>query len=124
MRHVNLSSGNDITLLHCGAEYFPAMIAAFDAARYEIWLETYIFAADATANRVRDALIDAARRGVEVRVITDWHGTGPWQTAALDEAFPPPASSIGHSTRGFARGSAARIANCAWWMGLLLSSAA
>jgi cardiolipin synthase len=76
MRHLKYSIGNDIALLQCGAEFFPALIAAIDAAQAEIYLETYIFALDDTGVPVRDALQRAARRGVLVRVITDWLGTG------------------------------------------------
>ena len=76
MRHLKYSIENEIALLHCGAEFFPALIAAIDAARTEIYLETYIFALDETGAQVRDALQRAARRGVQVCVITDWLGTG------------------------------------------------
>jgi cardiolipin synthase len=76
MRQVGFCGHNDIRLLHCGAEYFPALIAAFDAARSEIYLETYIFAADETADSVKAALLRAAQRGVQVNVMTDWIGTG------------------------------------------------
>lgn len=76
MRPLKYSTENEIALLHCGAEFFPALIAAIDAARTEIYLETYIFALDETGVRVRDALQNAARRGVQVCVITDWIGTG------------------------------------------------
>ena len=53
--------GNRITLLRDGAQYFPALVRAIDAAEREIWLETYIFAddRDRTAGR-RGAF---ARRG-------------------------------------------------------------
>ncbi|RXZ36271.1 cardiolipin synthase ClsB [Oxalobacteraceae bacterium CAVE-383] len=76
MRHLKYSIDNEIALLHCGAEFFPALIAAIDAARTEIYLETYIFSLDDTGAQVRDALQRAARRGVQVCVITDWLGTG------------------------------------------------
>jgi cardiolipin synthase len=76
MRHLKYSVDNDIALLHCGAEFFPALIAAIDAAQVEIYLETYIFALDDTGELVRSALQRAARRGVTVCVITDWLGTG------------------------------------------------
>lgn len=76
MRTVNFTAHNTVTLLHCGAEFFPALIAAIDAAQAEIHLETYIFADDKTADMVKDALKRAAGRGVAVKVITDWIGTG------------------------------------------------
>ncbi|MDP1652190.1 MAG: cardiolipin synthase ClsB [Rhodocyclaceae bacterium] len=67
-------AGNHVELLETGAEYFPALIAAIDAAACEIHLETYIFADDATGRRVIDALTTAARRGVAVRVLVDGFG--------------------------------------------------
>lgn len=76
MRSVNFISHNDITLLYCGTEYFPALIAAIDAARYDIYFETYIFAGDQTGTEVLAALMRAAQRGIAVRMITDWFGTG------------------------------------------------
>lgn len=76
MRSVNFSADNNIVLLHNGAAFFPALIAAIDAARVEIYLETYIFSLDETGVLVRDALQRAAARGVIVNVISDWLGTG------------------------------------------------
>jgi len=76
MRSVNFCADNNIVLLHNGAAFFPALIAAIDAARVEIYLETYIFSLDETGVLVRDALQRAAARGVVVSVISDWLGTG------------------------------------------------
>ena len=87
MRPVEFAAHNKVTLLHCGAEYFPALIAAFDAARFEIYLETYIFTLDLTGEEVKDALIRAASRGVTVNVITDWLGTGHRQSVVLNQVL-------------------------------------
>ena len=46
------ASANDVRLLCCGAEYFPALITAIQAAIAEIQLETYIFADDVTGRKV------------------------------------------------------------------------
>ncbi len=64
LRGVEPVSGNRLRLLQNGAEFFPALIAAIDAAQSEVHLETYIFNADPSAEAVRDALIRAAQRGV------------------------------------------------------------
>lgn len=69
-----LLPGNDIRLLVCGMQYFPALEQAIDAARSEIFLETYIFADDETGQRIATALARAARRGVRVRVLVDGFG--------------------------------------------------
>ncbi|MBU1222415.1 MAG: cardiolipin synthase ClsB [Gammaproteobacteria bacterium] len=74
-RGVEPVSGNHLRLLQSGAEFFPALTAAIDAARVEVHLETYIFNADPTAEAVRDALVRAARRGVLVRLLIDGIGS-------------------------------------------------
>lgn len=76
MRSVNFLADNDVRLLRSGTDYFPALIAAIEAARYEVYFETYIFADDDTGKAVQGALMAAAGRGVQVRMITDWYGTG------------------------------------------------
>lgn len=76
MRSLTFVDNNDITLLQSGIAFFPALIEALDAAQHEVLFETYIFAEDETGAAVRDALARAARRGVKVRVLVDWFGTG------------------------------------------------
>ena len=75
--------GNAIGLLRNGAEYFPALIAAIDGAKREVWLETYIFADDIAGRAVAQALVRAARRGVVVRVLVDGWGARHYLTIAL-----------------------------------------
>jgi len=67
--------GNDVQLLIGGAQYFPALETELDAARQEIYLETYIFDQDATGQRIAAALARAARRGVATHVLVDGFGT-------------------------------------------------
>ncbi len=66
--------GNAIRLLRSGAEYFPALIGAIDAARHSVHLETYIFNLDDTGRSVIDSLRRAVLRGVKVRVVLDGFG--------------------------------------------------
>jgi cardiolipin synthase len=66
--------GNAITLLENGADYFPALLQAIDAAGREIFIETYIFENDATGSRIAAALGRAAQRGVAVRLLVDGFG--------------------------------------------------
>ena len=89
MSATSYSRSNHLSLLHRGAEFFPALIHAIDAANVEIYLETYIFAVDDTANQVRDALMRAASRGVMVYVLVDWLGTGRSNVALLQSKFEP-----------------------------------
>lgn len=67
-------SGNRLTLLRNGEEYFPELVRAIDAAAQEIFLETYIFADDETGSLVADALARAAARGVAVQLLLDGFG--------------------------------------------------
>ncbi|MDH4190702.1 MAG: cardiolipin synthase ClsB [Betaproteobacteria bacterium] len=81
--------GNRLTLLTNGEQYFPALVEAFDAARGEIFIETYIFAADETGSLVADALARAAARGVAVHLLVDGFGASefaPRFRAMLEEA--------------------------------------
>ena len=68
-------SGNRITLLKSGLEYFPALLAEIDAAQREIHLETYIFESDSTGRAVAAALARAARRGVATHLLVDGFGS-------------------------------------------------
>lgn len=66
--------GNTAQLLNNGDEFFPAMLNAIAAGKSSVNLETYIFRDDRAGSMFADALIAAAKRGVEVRVLVD--GTG------------------------------------------------
>ena len=87
MHSVNYVGQNDVTLLESGTALFPALIAAIDAAQQDIHFETYIFARDDIGTAVETALMRAARRGVKVRVVTDWFGTGAKQATRLGAEF-------------------------------------
>ncbi len=67
--------GNRIELLRNGEEYFPVLEREIDAASSYIHLEFYIFEADATGDRIAQALMRAARRGVSVRLLVDGFGS-------------------------------------------------
>lgn len=81
------TGGNQLTLLHSGADFFPALLAAIDAAEDEIYLETYIFSEDSIGLQVHDALCQAAQRGVRVHVLADWLGTGHRRSGELAASF-------------------------------------
>lgn len=76
-------AGNRLTLLHSGAEYFPALLAAIDGAKSYVYLETYIFEADETGRKVASALTRASQRGVLVRVLVDGYGGGAFRTTLM-----------------------------------------
>ena len=66
--------GNRAEILNNGDEIFPAMTDAIRGAKRTVHLESYIYKDDRAGKIIADALMDAARRGVEVRVLVD--GTG------------------------------------------------
>jgi cardiolipin synthase len=78
-------AGNTLTLLQNGAEFFPQLCAAIDAARHAVHLETYIFAADETGYLVGEALQRAAVRGVSVKVLLDGFGSADLPGSFVDE---------------------------------------
>lgn len=69
------TTGNALRLLVDGAEAFPAMLDAIEAARRTVHLETYILRPDRTGRRFAQALGAAAKRGCEVRLIFDAVGS-------------------------------------------------
>jgi len=84
---IRFTPGNTVDLLRSGAEFFPALCAAIDAAQREIWLETYIFADDAAGRTIADTLVRAAQRGVVVRVLVDGWGARHYLTKRLERVL-------------------------------------
>ena len=79
-----LHTSNTVSLLCDGAAFFPALLTALDHAQHEIHLETSIFRMDGTGQRIAEALMAAAARGVRVCVLVDGFGSvdfpGDWLT--------------------------------------------
>jgi cardiolipin synthase A/B len=69
------TGGNQLQLMRGGDMLFPAMVKAISQATTEVWLATYIFHTDPASNAVAQALADAAKRGVQVRVVLDGFGS-------------------------------------------------
>lgn len=69
--HHELTPGNLIEPLVNGAEAFPAMLAAIDAARRSVTLSSYIFDRAGIGQDFIDALSRAKARGVAIRVLID-----------------------------------------------------
>jgi cardiolipin synthase A/B len=66
--------GNSFRLLDGGAQFFPPMLAAIDAASKSVLLEMYLVHSGATATRFIAALAEAVRRGARVCVVFDGFG--------------------------------------------------
>lgn len=60
-----------VTTYTYGQDLYTDMLAAIESARHQILLETYIWKGDAIGDRFKTALVEAARRGVDVHVIYD-----------------------------------------------------
>jgi cardiolipin synthase len=67
--------GNTAELLLNGDQIFPAMTRDIRRAKTSVNLETYIFQPDRAGRQFADAMIEAARRGVEVRLLVDAWGS-------------------------------------------------
>jgi len=75
---------NQITLLQNGAAYFPAIEAAIDRAKHEIYLESYIFKNDNTGRSISDALRRASLRGVKTHLLIDGFGSSSMPKSLID----------------------------------------
>ncbi|MHC6225638.1 cardiolipin synthase ClsB [Pseudomonas sp. X10] len=75
-------AGNSVQLLINGEDYYPRVFEAIGQARKEVLLETFIIFDDKVGQALRQALIEAARRGVRVEIAVDGYGT-----ADLPETF-------------------------------------
>ena len=71
-----LTAGNALTVLDSGDQAFPVMLEAIRGAKHSIALVSYIFRNDTAGREFADALIQAAGRGVKVRVLLDSIGAG------------------------------------------------
>lgn len=68
-------SGNTLTLLINGDEFFPRVFDALAAAQSSIYLETFILFNDETGQALHQALLAAAQRGVRVEIMVDAYGS-------------------------------------------------
>jgi cardiolipin synthase len=75
--------GNHLKLLRNGAEYFPALEAAIQDAKHEVYLETYIYQEDVIGRRIGNALKKAAHRGVKVYLLLDGFGSQDFSATFL-----------------------------------------
>jgi len=71
-----LTAGNRVELLHDAAKIFDSMIDAINEAHEYIYFSTYIFDGGPLGRRFAAALVAAAERGADVRMLLD--GVGEW----------------------------------------------
>jgi cardiolipin synthase len=83
------TDGNHFTLLENGEQFFPRVFASIADARREVVLETFILFEDKVGLQLHEALVAAARRGVQVDLTIDGWGSpdlSPRFIGALCEA--------------------------------------
>ena len=68
---IPVGSGSDLELLIDGAETFDAIFDAISAAQSYVLVQSYIINDDKIGGRLRDALIERAQNGVQVRLLYD-----------------------------------------------------
>lgn len=73
-----LSRHNDVTIYSTGKEKFDALIEELEKAEHHIHIEYYIFSDDEIGRKIKQILMDKARKGIEVRLIYD--DVGSWHT--------------------------------------------
>lgn len=81
-----LLEGNKIDMLVNGEQAYPSMLKAIREAKSSVALMAYIFENDAVGSQFIDALIDAKKRGLSVRVLVDYVGSHGSVARALDRA--------------------------------------
>ncbi|TFZ01903.1 cardiolipin synthase ClsB [Ramlibacter humi] len=67
--------GNRFTLLENGEEFFPRVLARIAEARREVVIESFILFEDKVGLQLHEALVAAARRGVQVDITVDGWGS-------------------------------------------------
>lgn len=85
-----ITRGNALTLIADPHAVFTQLSEAIQSARDSIHMEYYIFRRDGTGKLIRDLLMEAAKRGVEVRLLVD--GVGSW---TLGDVFVRPLRRAG-----------------------------
>ncbi len=92
------AQGQDLTFYPSGQDRLDRLLQLIGGARESVRLCFYIFSPDDAGTRVRDALVNAARRGARVTLIVDGFG------AEADEAFLQPISDAGGNWHVFSSG--------------------
>ena len=104
--------GNKFTLLENGEGFFPRVFECIAAAQREVLLETFILFEDKVGKALQEALLTAARRGVQVDITIDGYGSpdlSPGYISALTSAgvrvhvFDPSPRLWGYRTNLFRR---------------------
>jgi cardiolipin synthase len=77
--YMPIVGGNEVNVMTRTNDVVDRLIDDIDCAENHVHLLFYIFADDATAERVAEALGRAVKRGIECRVLVDAVGSRPWR---------------------------------------------
>lgn len=80
-----LSGGNEVKLLINGENKFPEVLKELKNAKHHIHIQYYIFEDDNIGNQIKEALIQKAQEGVEVRFLYDDFGSRSIRKGFVDE---------------------------------------
>ena len=64
----------NFTLFIDGKNAFPAILKAIENARFSLYINMFIWRDDAIGNRIGEAVLSAAERGVKVFISVDRYG--------------------------------------------------
>lgn len=92
------AQGLDLTFYPAGQDRLERLLSLINGARESVRLCFYIFSEDNAGTAVRDALVEAARRGARVTLIIDGFG------AEVEEAFLQPLRDAGGAWHVFSSG--------------------
>ena len=84
---VPVAAGNHIELFTNSLEILQHFIYAINQAKQSLHLEFYIWSLGGDADRVGEALIAAAKRGVKCRVLLDSLGSSHWFKSVWPKRF-------------------------------------
>ena len=81
-------AGNSLEVIESGEARLRTILGLIDGAQHSIRMLMYMFNPDRAGERVRNALVRAARRGVQVKLLIDGFGSAapPDFFTAMDEA--------------------------------------
>jgi cardiolipin synthase len=66
---------NRVKLVHGGQEYFDLLVEMINTAQYSVHLQTYVFNEDETGRTIGNALIRAAKKGIQVYLLADGYAS-------------------------------------------------
>ncbi|MGX7059268.1 cardiolipin synthase [Vagococcus humatus] len=90
------TTNNEVDLFTDGTKKFEQLLKDIETATHHIHLQYYIYRSDQLGKTIRNALIDAAKRGVQVRVLID-----AWGSTSLKRNFFKPLEEAGGEVETF-----------------------